>query len=89
MVVGAIPFPERISLVGTGFGHAPMIRKLFEFSTFSRFSALFDSFRLASSGFVRVRVLLKESNARGLYESSRAVTQVDGLPRAPSGDNYM
>ena len=27
---------------------------------------------------------LKESSASGLYKSSRAVTQVDGLPRAPS-----
>ena len=36
--------------------------------------------RLASSD--------EELGTRGLYESSRAVTQVDGLPRAPSPEMH-
>ena len=66
--------------------------KCSNFRRFSSFSALFGGFRAPSGVFwpmMVTRFLTEPSAARGLYESSRAVTQVDGLPRAPSGDNYM
>ena len=68
------------------FGHDPGTLQMHEFSTFlvsvHRSGAFaLDRGCLAHKGFEIEENL---SAVKGLYESSRAVTQVDGLPRAPS-----
>ena len=65
-----------------GLPRAPSIR----FFTCFAFGRVVRAFRASVGrfGFFGICVFREESIARGLHESSRAVTQVDGLPRAPS-----
>ena len=68
-------------------GMIPVTRKMHEFLSFVEFLVHCSGLALRLGVFCLMMVTRIEREprvARGLYESSRAVTQVDGLPRAPS-----